>query len=32
MFLAQSAWALKYEQEKFPAVTFSDVKDYQKKA
>ncbi len=32
VFLAQSAWALKYEQDKFPAVTFSDVKDYQKKA
>ncbi|MDB5570065.1 MAG: prfC [Hyphomicrobiales bacterium] len=32
VFLAQSAWALRYEQEKWPAVTFSDVKDYQKKA
>jgi peptide chain release factor 3 len=32
VFMAQSAWALKYEQEKFPAIRFSDVKDYQKKA
>ncbi len=32
VFLAQSAWALRYEQEKWPAITFSDVKDYQKKA
>jgi peptide chain release factor 3 len=32
VFLAQSQWALRYEQEKWPAVTFSDIKDYQKKA
>ena len=30
VFLAQSAWALKYEQEKWPLITFSDIKDYQK--
>ena len=32
VFMAQSAWALKYEQEKWPQIVFSDVKDYQKKA
>ena len=32
VYLAQSAWALRYEQEKWPAITFSDIKDYQKKA
>ena len=32
VFLAQSAWALKYEQDKWPKITFTDVKDYQKKA
>ena len=32
VFMAQSAWALRYEQEKWPAIVFSDVKDYQKKA
>ena len=32
VFLAQSAWALRYEQEKWPQLNFSDVKDYQKKA
>lgn len=32
VFMAQSAWALRYEQEKWPDVIFSDVKDYQKKA
>ena len=32
VFLAQSAWALRYEQEKWPKLNFSDVKDYQKKA
>jgi peptide chain release factor 3 len=32
VFLAASAWALKYEQDKWPQIIFSDVKDYQKKA
>jgi peptide chain release factor 3 len=32
VFMAASAWALGYEQEKWPAIVFSDVKDYQKKA
>jgi peptide chain release factor 3 len=32
VFLAQSAWALNYEKEKWPKITFNDVKDYQKKA
>jgi peptide chain release factor 3 len=32
VFLAASAWALRYEQEKWPDITFSDVKDYQKGA
>jgi peptide chain release factor 3 len=29
VFLAGSAWALNYEQEKWPAISFADVKDYQ---
>jgi peptide chain release factor 3 len=32
VYLAASAWALRYEQEKWPDITFSDVKDYQKAA
>ena len=32
VYLAQSAWALRYEQEKWPQIRFTDVKDYQKKA
>ena len=32
VYLAQSAWALRYEQEKWPQIHFTDVKDYQKKA
>jgi peptide chain release factor 3 len=32
VFLAASAWALRYEQEKWPDITFSDIKDYQKAA
>ncbi|HEY8579321.1 MAG TPA: peptide chain release factor 3, partial [Beijerinckiaceae bacterium] len=32
VYLAASVWALRYEQEKWPAIAFSDVKDYQKKA
>ena len=30
VYLAASAWNLRYEQEKWPDITFSDVKDYQK--
>jgi peptide chain release factor 3 len=30
--LAPSAWSLRYEQEKWPAISFTDVKDYQKQA
>jgi peptide chain release factor 3 len=30
VYLAQNAWGLRYEQEKWPKVTFSDIKDYQK--
>ena len=32
VFLAPSAWSLRYEQEKWPAISFTDVKDYQKQA
>jgi peptide chain release factor 3 len=32
VFMAQSAWALNYEREKWPAIDFADVKDYQKQA
>jgi peptide chain release factor 3 len=32
VFMAASAWALQYEQERWPDITFSDVKDYQKAA
>ena len=32
VFMAASAWALRYEQERFPEVIFSDIKDYQKAA
>ena len=32
VFLAASAWDLKYEQDKWPDVAFSDIKDYQKAA
>ena len=32
VFMAASAWSLNYEKEKWPAITFSDIKDYQKKA
>ncbi len=32
VFLAASAWALRYEQEKWPAIAFADIKDYQKAA
>jgi len=32
VFMAASAWALNYEVEKWPQITFSDIKDYQKKA
>ena len=30
VFLAQNAWGLRYEQEKWPKIAFSDIKDYQK--
>jgi peptide chain release factor 3 len=30
VFMASSAWALQYEQERWPDITFSDIKDYQK--
>jgi peptide chain release factor 3 len=29
VFMGASAWDLRYEQEKWPEITFSDVKDYQ---
>ncbi len=32
VFLATSAFTLRYEQERWPAVTFSDIKDYQRAA
>ncbi|VTZ28031.1 peptide chain release factor RF-3 [Methylocella tundrae] len=32
VFMGASAWDLKYEQDKWPDVTFSDIKDYQKAA
>ncbi len=32
VYLAASAWDLRYEQEKWPEISFSDVKDYQKVA
>jgi peptide chain release factor 3 len=30
VYLAASAWDLRYEQEKWPQITFADIKDYQK--
>ncbi|MFM2444040.1 MAG: hypothetical protein RJB09_1226, partial [Pseudomonadota bacterium] len=30
VFLAASPWALRYEEEKWPKIIFSDIKDYQK--
>jgi peptide chain release factor 3 len=32
VFMATSAFTLRYEQERWPAVTFSDIKDYQRAA
>jgi len=32
VFMASSAWDLKYEQDKWPEIVFSDIKDYQKAA
>jgi peptide chain release factor 3 len=32
VFMAQSAFTLRYEQERWPKITFSDIKDYQRKA
>ena len=32
VFMASSAFTLRYEQEKWPKIVFSDLKDYQKPA
>ncbi len=32
VFMASSAFTLRYEQEKWPQITFTDIKDYQKQA
>ena len=32
VFMAQNAWGLRYEQEKWPTIQFDDIKDYQKAA
>ncbi len=32
VFMATSAWNLRYDQERWPQIVFSDVKDYQRKA
>jgi len=32
VFMAASAWDLRYEQERWPDISFSDIKDYQKQA
>jgi len=32
VFMAASPFSLEYEQDRWPALTFSDVKDYQKRA
>jgi len=32
VFMATSAWDLRYEQDRAPAIIFSDIKDYQKSA
>ena len=32
VFMAQSAFTLRYEQERWPKIIFSDIKDYQRKA
>ena len=32
VFMAASPFSLKYEQDRWPAITFSDVKDYQERA
>jgi peptide chain release factor 3 len=29
VFLAQSAFSLRYDQERWPAIRFADIKDYQ---
>ena len=31
-FMASSAFTLRYEQEKWPSISFTDIKDYQKQA
>lgn len=30
VYMAQNAWGLRYEQDKWPQISFSDIKDYQK--
>jgi peptide chain release factor 3 len=32
VFMASSAFNLRYEQERWPKIAFTDVKDYQKQA
>jgi peptide chain release factor 3 len=32
VYMGASAWDLKYEQDKWPEVKFSDIKDYRKAA
>ncbi len=32
VFMATTAFSLRYEEERYPAVRFTDVKDYQKRA
>ncbi len=32
VYMGASAWDLRYEQDKWPDVSFSDIKDYQKAA
>jgi peptide chain release factor 3 len=32
VFMAASAWDLRYEQERWPDISFTDIKDYQKQA
>jgi peptide chain release factor 3 len=32
VFMATSAWNLRYDEERWPKITFADVKDYQRKA
>ncbi len=32
VFMATTAFSLRYEEERYPAVRFTDIKDYQKRA